>query len=553
MKETDSDEDDALRARLEVLREELEAGRVNFSPEVRLVIESMKAVRYGADGKIDLATVDSRVRLLANMVGHFRYRREAKDAVPLPDLQRSYFTYVERNFGDLYASMKDRGADPAQVGRAIASNPEAVEGFRKGMPEFLEMIDDLWKQTWDTAHYHVEDLGGLKAVFGGETFPSPRKNIVSSTGVYADTIVLPDPFLRTRFFRQQDDATAVRWFIRSALSLLHYREAALAELNQPIVVIAPDVTFLDDDEQEALVQASETSTLKHLCALFGTQFGSLEEAETFLRPLELPRDVTAKLADRNRLLFNEGAQEPLEQQIEAYMGEYFNPFAEGGAGLAVFSSAAGRMRQATDLLRRSSSLGGTPLIDAPTSWRYFTWKLGYEAQSDPGNPSLDLHMTQALQNAARHDMTWLGNVPLEVLIEMRKQNVLPELRTILSKGVRELMELRPDNFYRTGDQVVKNIQDAFDDHRKSLATLTGKKWRFAGIELASCVVKGAVQVASACGVPGVSLIGSAMDQALDVPKARDIPKRFKAIREEHRKLHSSAVGLLFDASRVANA
>ncbi len=30
------------------------------------------------------------------------------------------------------------------------------------------------------------------------------------------------------------------------------------------------------------------------------------------------------------------------------------------------------------------------------------------------------------------------------------------------------MELRPDNFHRTGDQVIKNIQEAFDHHRKNL-------------------------------------------------------------------------------------
>lgn len=268
-----------------------------------------------------------------------------------------------------------------------------------------------------------------------------------------------------------------------------------------------------------------------------------------MRPLELPQDVTAKLADRNRLLFHEGDNDPLESQIAEYMKDYLSIVGGGSAGRAVLFSASGRMRQATDLLRRSSWLGGTPLIEAPTSWRYFTWKLGYEAQRDPGNPSLDLHMTQALQSAARNDMTWLGKVPLDALIEMRKQNVLPELRTMLSKGVQELTELRPDNFYRTGDQVVKNIQDAFEEHRKNLAALTGKKWPFAGIELGACAVKGAVQIASACGVPGVSLIGTAIDQTLEVPKARELPERFRSLREEHKKLHSSAVGLLFNASR----
>jgi hypothetical protein len=145
-------------------------------------------------------------------------------------------------------------------------------------------------------------------------------------------------------------------------------------------------------------------------------------------------------------------------------------------------------------------------------------------------------------------MEWLGKVPIEALIEMRKQDALPELREMLSRGVEALMELRPDNFHRTGDQVIKNIQDAFDEHRKNLRSLTGKKWRFAGVELGACVAKGAIQIASAFGVPGVSLIGTAMDQAMDIPKLRELPKKFRALKEEHQKVHRSAVGLLFDAS-----
>ena len=137
---------------------------------------------------------------------------------------------------------------------------------------------------------------------------------------------------------------------------------------------------------------------------------------------------------------------------------------------------------------------------------------------------------------------------MTALIEMRQQDALPELRALLSSGVQHLIDLRPDNFHRTGDQVIDNIQKAFDEHRRKLSSLTGKKWRFAGIELGSCVVKGVVQVASAFGVPGVSLIGAALDQAMDVPKMRDIPKRASALRKEGKELRGSAVGMLFQVA-----
>jgi hypothetical protein len=75
--------------------------------------------------------------------------------------------------------MKKREATPSQVGASIAANPEAVKDFQASIPQFQELIDDLWKETWDAAHYHVQDLTGLKAIFGGEIFPAGTKNVVS--------------------------------------------------------------------------------------------------------------------------------------------------------------------------------------------------------------------------------------------------------------------------------------------------------------------------------------------------------------------------------------
>jgi hypothetical protein len=86
-------------------------------------------------------------------------------------------------------------------------------------------------------------------------------------------------------------------------------------------------------------------------------------------------------------------------------------------------------------------------------------------------------MTKALRNAAGGEMEWLGAVPVAALIEMRKQGVLPELREVLAKSVEDLTKLRPDNFFRTSDQVVQNIQDAFEEHQKKIATLRAKRWK----------------------------------------------------------------------------
>src|SRR5215203_4855031 len=87
-----------LKRRLNILKEEMEAGTLHINPGLS-VIESLKAVRYGPDGEIDLDTVDDGVRSLALAMEMVHDRRETKKIISLPELQRGYFENVRGIFG----------------------------------------------------------------------------------------------------------------------------------------------------------------------------------------------------------------------------------------------------------------------------------------------------------------------------------------------------------------------------------------------------------------------------------------------------------------------
>jgi hypothetical protein len=547
---TDAEYEQRLRARLELLKDEMAAGRVVFAPEVAPNIgKSLSAVRYGRDGQIDLATVDGRVRALALAVESGKYRRDLKAAVSIKDLQQGYFDAISANFGNLHKQMVKGRAAPRQVARSVSRDKEAVKSIAASIPKFLNWVEDLWREAHEIARIHVEDMGGLKAIFGGELFPTGPHNVASTCGVYVDSIVLPEPFLRARLFLTEGpDESRVYWLVNQALGLLNYKTLALAELDTPIVILAPDAHQFDPHELQNLMEISDPDVVAHLNALYGGKFKTIEEAANFLQRFETPSQAIAGLQDRSRLLFEIGVSEPLEQQLQNYIDDYTSLKGIKHAGQAVLAKALGRMRQANDVLIRSRALHGTPLIDAPVSWQYFNWKLQYDLRRLDPRHTHELHLVRALQSAARTEMTWLGKVPPKALIEMRKVGALPELRDILSRGVAELVASRPDNFFRTGDQVVENIQAAFDEHRKQVSKLRGKKWRFAGVELGACVVRGVIEVAAACGVPLVSLAKAALDQIIEIPKLKQLPGKYRMLRDESQKLHNSPVGLLFNQS-----
>jgi hypothetical protein len=539
--------EERLRLRLDLLREEMAAGRVVFGSEVAPGIEkSLRAVRLGADGKIDLSTVDGRVRSLALAVEAGRYRREIKSVASTRELQQTYFDYVSSSFGGLHKDMLEANATPNQVARALSKEPETVENLTKDIPKFLEGVQRFWEQTHDVARVHVEDMGGFKAVFGGELFPTTSHSVASTCGVYVDTIVLPEPFLRAEIvLTEGKQEHRAYWFVKQVLNVLNYKTLAVADVDTPIVALVPDAYRFDEDAAKQLVRISDPDAVTHLNILFGREFQTLEEAAEFLQAFESPSEVVAALRDRSRFLFQDGATEPLEQQLQEYIDEFTSLKGITHAGEATLAKVVGRMRQANDLLIRSNSLYATPLIDAPVSWQYFNSKLQYDVSRIDPQDRLNLHLVRGLQSAAKTEMVWLGNVPSEALIEMRKVGALPELRQILSRGVAEIAAARPDNFFRTGDKIIENIQSAFAEHQKKLDDLRGKKWGFAGVELGTCVVRGVMEVAAACGVPLVSLAKTALDQVVEVPKLRQLPAKFRALRNESEALHKSPVGLLF--------
>jgi hypothetical protein len=205
------------------------------------------------------------------------------------------------------------------------------------------------------------------------------------------------------------------------------------------------------------------------------------------------------------------------------------------------------MGQSNDLLLRTQRLGGTPLIDAPTSWRYLQWKLEYDASRLPETRTEELHVTRALQAAAGSGrIGWLGRIPPSALIELRRQGALNELRSLVGDGVARLAAADPADFGSTAEVVVANLDKMFADHEAQMRQASASIARFGFKDVGSWLVIGGVEVAAAAtGMPLYGLTAIAGNQLLDVPKLKDFPGKVRELIEQSRSLRRSPVGLLF--------
>jgi len=551
MSDYTNEEIEDLTYRVNLLREELEQGNIKFAPHL---VEGFKSscdkIHFGEDGKVIPESVDSRIRAMTMGLSHFKYRKDVKAEVSLYQIQESYFNFLEANFGEFHRAVLEKKTDPNQAAHFFSNKEDFVKNFTSCLPDLMKYIHDFWESLGDAVSIHLEDEMNLKAAFGGDLFPSYTKNISSTCSLYIDTIILPCPLMRcSNLINLWSPKETTYFLLKHCINALNYKELALAT-ELPIVAILPDYSVFKEHHQEYLHRISERDTLKHLEALFGRKFESLDDALDFSKTITTPDELLKRMANHELLLFDTEWNGSKLEQINRYMSEQKSinsKIAGNHLGKIIVSKCYGRMSQANDLLIRSQSLRATPLIDAETSWRYYNWKLGYDSQeiNDDIDGKINLHIVRALQSGASKELTWLGNISPQDIIKIRKSDDSGEIRQILSGGLKELVELNSNNFFRTSDQIIDNINKEIDKHQAKLRELRDKKMKFYGIDVASCLVVGGISIAASFMNPALAALAAGIGWSGFAPSPKEVKNDFGDLQREEKEIKESATGLFF--------
>jgi len=172
---------------------------------------------------------------------------------------------------------------------------------------------------------------------------------------------------------------------KTSLNALTYRSLTLADLETPIVVIAPDY-LAEDSYRASLMVAGEADTLEHCSKLFGRNFDSTQDLQAFLRQFHDASSMVARMTDPSRMVFDVDWTEPLAEQFARYDKDSVSKFGRSFPPSCILDQMIlGRMMTANDAVFRSARFGGSPLIDAPTSWQYLLWNYEYNGNIVPPN------------------------------------------------------------------------------------------------------------------------------------------------------------------------
>lgn len=413
----------------------------------------------------------------------------------------------------------------------------------------MNFLTEFWESFAQAAYIHVEDMTeATKGVFGGDLFPTHNQNIASKCGIYLDTIILPDPFLRCKgLFKRWRPEERVFYLLKHALNVLQYEMLALADVVPLIVAILPDLPHIYEEEKTFLMHWGEQDALIHARHLFGRQFADKDQLLDFAAKLDTFEKVVQSIKEPERFLADYDEPRDMKTQLRISAEAQGEVLGTTNPGIIVASTAFGRMTVSNEILLKGARLHATPLVDAPTSWEYFKWKLEYDSDRTAAQlPKAHLHIVRALEDMSRTEFQWLGRVPPEALIEIRKAGALDEIRRIIGSGINKVTGLEIEDFEKSTDTVLSNITNAFEEHAKQIEELRKKKWKFAGKDLGKWLVVGGIAItAAATGMPLFGLMAIAADQLLDAPKLREIPESLKALANQSKNLRNSPIGILF--------
>jgi hypothetical protein len=543
-----------LKVRLEVLRAKINGGKVKIAPHlIDDFKNSIANIRYSEDGEVILDTVDGRIRSMALAISHFDERDKLKNKFSLNEIQKTYFEIVENSFQAIFRRMIKEGLNPHQVASFYSSNDELIRNIAPQINYFISNIYEFWKNVGDIGCWHLEDsVDNLNGVYGGDLFPSHNENIASKCGIYTDTLILPDPFVRSKYILENsDNKTRVYYFIKHGLNVLKYKDLACIDLIYPIVAILPDMQNLEDNGRDIISILGQADTLIHAQKIFNINLNSEEDLAEFCDSLNTIEKLESHIKKKELILFDTDWEGSFRDGFKKYEETLPKSILRNTTpGRIFYSQIFSRMAISNELLLKSRQLSGVPIIEAPTSWQYFNWKLEYDSLRAENYYSVDgLHILKGLNDLSHTDMPWIGNIPADSLIELRKQDALHEIRDILGSSIHQLIETNPSNFDTTRDQLLKNIDNSLSTHRKKLDDLRQKKWNFAGHDIGSWIVMGGIEIAAALtGTPSWGLGLIAANQVLDPPKLKEIPKIYREISAESEAIKKSPVGLLFKAS-----
>ena len=391
--------------------------------------------------------------------------------------QRALFELIaeffERATGDSVRTFAARGRFDATI-RARASLL-AAKG-KEAFPWFEKLYRDFYAREQTSAFADARSLGGMKLVLGGSArFSSSQLASVRKMLLYADTVLIPDPMLPWFEDERSEERFRHVLLLQTAYWLLHLRPLVNADLPYPAILVFPSWERSLELHDETTRSRQEALIVDTLGYHIGRRVLSLDELVTYATESEAE---FLNSVDRAKLLLAPGAEspEPLKESIERYRAEvrkwrsqeHVRILESLPPGQFVLNALMERLGPLYHMLENSEELNAHPMMCLDAHWYYFE-QIAEARQGELSEAGfLTPNAAATLRAINKPTLEWLGNVPIDALVELRLDNANEEFRRQLEGHTSQLRAASLANLDAVASEVGHGLSALMSAHQIDL-------------------------------------------------------------------------------------
>lgn len=473
-------------------------------------------------------------------------------------IQHEYFALLDDHFTTEREMFKDVPYDDIErikeTALQIAGRAPIVTFEGRELPSttykailLLREIHSFWREHQKDLYAAISEIPHL-ALHAKSSFVTLLDE-VRSTALYVDTIVADDWLYSMREVTEdrkrphQGDIGVLVLMEYFELQLL--RKVCLADVVPPILIICPSPHYAEKELRKISNDISRWLGLQYANQLFGRDFAGIEEMIKFTSNITSDNKLAKSIADPTLIWeVGDSLEEKLKLKLAAAEGSIHN--SGFPAELATYSPASALIvheMSGFDVISQQGVddeiLGLEPRVPR-YHWDGYLWTLKQTAKKQFGEE------TAVARILDEPNLSWLGNIPIDNLLEMRTRGTMEELRTIIRDANKRLKYASLSEFDSLAMEVKDTIQAALAKHQDDLKTKTTQaRWGLAR-DVSLLTVMGGLSIAS-ISVPWMAIPAGIIGSGFGLGSVRDVLKQTKVLQGIKTEARYRPIGMLWDA------
>lgn len=400
--------------------------------------------------------------------------------------------------------------------RLIARFQDEHSAMANGFNAAADELAEFYRARGQEIFQYAKGLGGMKVVAGGQRqYTEASLHATRISGLCTDTQLIPDPIYP--FLAGDLELNAKHLQLAHALYyLLPLRPLVDARLPVPPVVVFP--SFEEALEQhDAVTQVGIESLLLQVTTPICE--GSISGVGDLFEYARKQQDKFLRAVMDAQLFVPQGhgpgefkdAHDALKAHIASVEGvqskRMVDALKNAPSGIAVLMVLMGRLRPQFHLLENANELQAQPLMALAVQWHYFGLCAKASARELVNKQVLSEANYVTLQALQDDSVSWLANIPIDGLLEMRRNMEVSTFREELKKYTSQLAAAGPLELDDVVKEVNHGLSSLIQRHTKAMEDVKGKYWpKIVGAAAGATV--GAVGLGSLAFLPALAAVAA---------------------------------------------